>query len=116
MVLNKAKNELKRLNLGCGLNAPSGWINIDASFTARLSKWRRVYAAVCKIMRIDPVPWPKNIKILDVRKGLPFPENSVQAIFSSHLLEHMSFEDANFVINECYRVLCKGGGNTHTCA
>ena len=37
---NIVHNELLKLNLGCGLNTPPGWINIDASFTARLSKWR----------------------------------------------------------------------------
>ena len=100
---------MKKLNLGCGLNAPAGWINIDASFTARLSKLGRFYKLLCKILRIKLIPWPKNIKILDVRNGLPYPDSSVKAIFSSHMLEHMHYEEANFVIKECYRCLVKGG-------
>ncbi|RKX93557.1 MAG: hypothetical protein DRP84_08275 [Spirochaetes bacterium] len=109
MALHHKIKEPIKLNLGCGLNAPSGWVNIDASFTARLSKFKTLYNVICKIGRVKTVPWPKNIKILDVRKGLPFPDSAVEAIFSSHMLEHMTYEDANFVIKECYRCLCKGG-------
>jgi len=105
-------NKILKLNLGCGLNAPSGWINIDASFTARLSKFLGsgwVYRFFCNTMRREPIPWPKNIKILDVRKGLPYPDNSIVAIFSSHMLEHMTYQEASFVIKECYRCLVHGG-------
>ncbi|MFH1702689.1 MAG: methyltransferase domain-containing protein [Nitrospirota bacterium] len=109
MVSNNAHKEPIKLNLGCGLNAPLGWVNIDASFSARLSNWRGLYNAMCKFARVKPVPWPKNIKIVDVRKGLPFSDGTIKAIFSSHMLEHMTYEDANLVIKECYRCLCEGG-------
>lgn len=109
MASDSTHNELVKLQLGCGLNAPLGWVNIDASFTARLSKWRVFYNVVCKIAHTEPVPWPKNIIIADVRKGITFPDGSVKAIYSAHMLEHLGFEAANFVIKECYRCLCKGG-------
>jgi len=102
-------SKILRLNIGCGLNAPSGWINIDASFIARLSKWGGLYKVLCRLFRIHPVPWPKNIKIWDVRRGIPFPDGSVKAVFTSHMLEHMTYEDAKFVVRECYRCLCEGG-------
>jgi len=98
-----------KLNLGCGLNAPPGWINIDASLTARLSMHRKLYNVLCKLGHIEPIAWPKNIKISDVRKGIPFPDNSARAIFSHHMLEHMDYEDADFVIREGHRCLCEGG-------
>jgi len=109
MASDSIHNELVKLQLGCGLNAPSGWVNIDASITARLSKWRGVYNVVCKVARTEPVLWPKNIIIADVRKGITFPDGSVKAIYSAHMLEHLGFEAANFVIKECYRCLCRGG-------
>jgi len=109
MVSDNVHKEPVKLNLGCGLKAPLGWVNIDASLTARFSKVRWLYNVVCKIGRIEPIPWPRNIKIIDIRKGLPFPDNYVQAVFSSHTLEHMTYEDANFVIKECHRCLCVGG-------
>lgn len=103
------REELIKLNLGCGLSAPPGWVNIDCSLTARLSKWNKLYNIVCRLAQVEPVPWPKNIKVFDVRRGLPFPTGTVVAIFSSHMLEHISFEAGDFVIKECSRVLCKGG-------
>ena len=107
--MDDAHKEPIKLNLGCGLNTPPEWINIDASFTARLSKWGRLYKVLCRFLRIQPVPWPKNIRTCDVRRGLPFSDNSVQVIFTSHMLEHITYEDARFVIRECHRCLYKGG-------
>ena len=105
MVSENVHKELLKLNLGCGLNAPSGWINIDASFTARLSKWKKLYKVVCKVTSTKPIPWPENIKIVDVREGLPFLDGAVQAIFRSHMLEHIDSEGGSFLIKECYRCL-----------
>jgi len=105
----KTQEKSIKLNLGCGLNTHPDWINIDASFTARISKISFLYKIVCKLTKMKPIPWPRNIKIHDVRKGLPFPDNSVDAIFSSHMIEHLHYEEAKFVIQECYRCLCRGG-------
>jgi len=109
MTTNKEDNELRKINLGCGLNAPSGWVNIDASYTARLSKWNGLYKAICKIGRKTPIAWPNNIKSADVRKGLSFEDGSIEAIFSSHMIEHMSFDEGKYVIKECHRCLRDGG-------
>ncbi len=109
MSLIKNNKKMLKLNLGCGLNAPQEWLNIDASFTARLSKVKWLYKLTCKIFKIEEISWPKNIKIIDIRKGLPFKNGSVKNIFSSHILEHISYRDADFVIKECFRVLCKDG-------
>ena len=67
------------------------------------------YQALCKIFGIKRVPWPKNIKIVDVRKGLPFSDGSAGAIFSSHLLEHLDFDEGDFVIKESFRCLKREG-------
>jgi len=45
----------------------------------------------------------------NVEYGLPFPDESVDYLYSSHLLEHLSKEDANKLLKEAYRVLKKGG-------
>ena len=102
-------DKVLKLNLGCGLTAPEGWFNIDASLTAKLSKIRWLYRFLCKIFRIEEISWPSNIKIINVAKGLPFKDNTVESIFCSHMLEHLSLKDSNFVILECFRVLRPGG-------
>lgn len=73
------------VNIGCGPNSLSGWINLD---------WARGDG-------IDIV-W-------DLRKGLPFPSKSCTAIFGEHVIEHLTKDDASQLVKECHRVLQKGG-------
>jgi len=40
---------------------------------------------------------------------LPFKNESVSAIYGSHVFEHINIYHAPLVFQECYRVLCKGG-------
>lgn len=103
------KKSLLRLNLGCGLHVPSGWINIDGSLSARLAKISWLYRLLCKFFGIEHLPWPRNILIANLTKGLPFADREAAAIFSSHTLEHLSQEDGRFLIQECFRVLASGG-------
>lgn len=41
----------------------------------------------------------------DLRNGIPFPNASVSAIYSSHFLEHLTFEEGEAFLAECLRVL-----------
>lgn len=78
-----------RLHLGCGGVALPGWRNIDS----------------------DCHP---GIEQHDLRTGIPAGDDSVDEIFSSHLLEHMRVRhEAAPFIRECYRVLRPGGVMTH---
>lgn len=45
----------------------------------------------------------------DLRKGIPFPDNSIDLIYTCHTLEHFSFDEVIFILSECYRTLKKGG-------
>ena len=45
----------------------------------------------------------------DLRKGIPLPENSVDQIYASHVLEHIPFKELIILLNEIYRVLKKEG-------
>jgi len=102
-----------RLNLGCGLTTPEGWINIDGSWNARLAKHpvlRRVARALHLVSAGQTnVPWNPAVFIHDVRRPLPFPDDSAEAVYSSHLLEHLYREEAKRLIQECFRVLSRGG-------
>lgn len=46
---------------------------------------------------------------LDLSQPLPFPDNCVDMIYSSHLLEHFSFYDLVSFLNGCLRILKPGG-------
>lgn len=77
----KLKN-LKKLHLGCGNHIFPGWLNIDIN--------------------------NGDIR-LDILKGLPFKNNSVDFIYHAHFIEHFDVEQNLRIFNECYRVLNENG-------
>ena len=81
---NLPKSDL-RVNLGCGYRPVKGWINVDRA------------------------RGPEVQVVWDLTAGLPFPDSSCMAIFSEHVIEHVTKEDAAKLIGECYRVLQDGG-------
>jgi len=109
-----SKNTEIKLNIGCGyLNTPKNWVNIDNSLSARLAKYPLIKEFLYKMKilpkRLHDLPWPSSITVLDVRKGLPYKDGTVKYIYTSHLLEHLSRNAVKHFLNECYRVLRKGG-------
>ena len=47
--------------------------------------------------------------IHDLKKGIPLPEASVDEIYASHVLEHISFKDLIVLLEEIYRLLKQNG-------
>lgn len=80
-----ADNKPIRIELGAGQERQlEGWTTVDISGDCDL--------------------------ILDLRNPLPFPDESVSEIYSSHVLEHFLYPyQMAGILNECYRVLKKGG-------
>ena len=73
------------VNLGCGYRPIKGWINVDRARN------------------------PEVQLVWNLAEGLPFPDLTCSAIFSEHVIEHISKEDASRLLSECYRVLKPGG-------
>jgi len=45
----------------------------------------------------------------DLRRGIPFPDGSIEKIYSSHFFEHLSFKETQILLDECLRVLIPNG-------
>src|SRR5688572_21255307 len=73
------------LNLGCGPQTLPGWVNVD----------------IARGPGIDVV-W-------DLRRSLPFPDESCTVIYCEHMIEHLDRNDSKRFLRECFRVLQYGG-------
>lgn len=51
----------------------------------------------------------KRVRYSNVTKRFPYPDNTVDAVFTSHLLEHLSPPKAEFCLREVHRVRRPGG-------
>jgi len=45
----------------------------------------------------------------DLRLGIPFNDNSVSRIYSSHMFEHLTYAEGQGLLDECMRALKPGG-------
>jgi SAM-dependent methyltransferase len=104
---------VKGINLGCGLSVAPGWINLDNSPNARLVKYPLLRWGLWKLGVLSnfhyAVQWPESITIVDLRKPLPFADGTIDYVYSSHFLEHLSVDDARRLLREVFRVLKRGG-------
>lgn len=82
----RSQNGARHLHLGCGPKYLSGFVNVDANLFNKLDLW------------------------LDVRNGLPFPSDSVDSIYSTHMFEHFYPDELQLLLGDCQRVLKPGGG------
>jgi predicted SAM-dependent methyltransferase len=72
------------LEIGAGDKTGSnGWLTLDMNFKCDL--------------------------VWDLRKGIPFPDNSISKIYSSHLFEHLTYAEIGQLLQECKRALVPGG-------
>ncbi len=82
--IKKKQNAKVMLHLGCGRNYFDGWINIDNN-------------SYNDIQKLD-LHW-------DLRKKLPFKDNSVDFIYNEHFFEHFSIEESLRLLHEFKRIL-----------
>lgn len=76
---------MKLLNVACGARYHEDWINID------------FHAPSNDVLKVN------------LLNGLPFEDDYVDCVYSSHFLEHLSIEDSDFILKEMRRVLKKDG-------
>ncbi len=112
-------SSLVKINLGCGLAVAKGWINVDGSLNALMAHWPRaihkmLYRAsganryytcdqYCSLLE-DHQFVHHNLSY-----GIPFADESVDFVYSSHFLEHLHRQDALHLLQESFRVLKPGG-------
>lgn len=102
---------VNKMNIGCGATWKDDWINIDNSPVAFIGKHKliqRLFSKIGILPKNLQINVPKDLVLRDVRKGLPFKNNTINFIFTSHFLEHLTYFEGRELIQECYRVAAPG--------
>ena len=78
---------MKKINLACGakLCLLPGWENVDFQNSGR------------------------KVKSMNLIKRLKYNNESIDVIYHSQFIEHLTFDQGLFFLKECYRILKKGG-------
>jgi len=101
------------LNLGCGYQTSARCINIDWSLPVRMRSsriGRRIAPLVLQGERLEAYEaMDGNTMRHDLRKGIPFADGSVDAVYHSHMLEHIDRDAVPGFLAEVRRVLRPGG-------
>ena len=108
---------LNRVNLGCGMTPTYGWSNFDNSLSVRASKLPLHMIAFAHRFGIINDPTLKyiyfcrehDIEYCDATKKIPRDDNSIEVLYSSHMLEHLDRQEAGDFLREAFRVLASKG-------
>jgi len=101
------------LNLGCGYQTSDRCTNVDWSIPVRL-KGSAAGRKVAPLLldgerRRGYDEMSDNVMRHDLRKGIPFEDGTVDAVYHSHLLEHLDRDVVPGFLAEVRRVLRPGG-------
>jgi predicted SAM-dependent methyltransferase len=77
-------NQVRRLQLGTSNSLIKGWLNTDV------------------------LPTNREVVYLDATRRFPFRDNTFDYVCSEHMIEHVEYHDALFMLRECFRVLKPG--------
>jgi hypothetical protein len=80
---------IEHVQYGCGLSAPLEWTNFDASLTVRLER----LPLIGTLATGRNGRFPANVLFGNIVKGLPVAAGSCEAVYCSHVLEHLSLND-----------------------
>lgn len=106
-----------RVNIGCGPRPTEGWRNYDNSLSLRIAQLPSfVEKALSAVGLLQPsqantiaVCRQNQIKFADATRHIPEPSETVDVVYSSHMVEHLSQDEALRFLKEALRILKPGG-------
>ncbi len=97
----------KRANIGCGLAVTPGWHNFDNSLSVRLARWPRLsrLLAGLGLLGDQQLEFIATARAQDIRwansvRAIPLPDDSLEVVYTCHMLEHLSRGCHRFERNE----------------
>lgn len=111
--------ENKKVNIGCGQTPTLGWFNCDNSFSVKIAQlpFSNLIVFLLKKLSLlgknqeDFVNMAKKcgIQVVNATRKLPFADESVEALYASHMFEYLKPWEAEHFLREVLRALGKGG-------
>ena len=105
-----------RVNIGCGQSPTPYWKNFDNSFSLQLTKVPLLFNLLAAIGVLDEpqkqfvrFAQTTSIEHADATRRIPLPTESVEVLYSSHMLEHLDPKGALSFLAEARRVLKSEG-------
>jgi len=104
------------LNIGCGDTPTKGWRNYDNSWSVRLAKNNVLTyvlreTGVFSASQLKFITFSENANILWANgiKRIPENDSTADAVYSSHMIEHIEKDDVSLFFKEVRRILKSGG-------
>ena len=106
---------ITKVNIGCGTTPTENWLNFDNSHAIKLANSPLRYR-ISKALRlldsaqIKNIEWNRlnSIEFADATKLIPLADASVDCIYTSHMVEHLSQNGVKSFLKEAKRVLKRG--------
>jgi predicted SAM-dependent methyltransferase len=106
----------RRLHFGCFDRPRDGWLNTDITPHVLISRIPCLPRILHALGRMDDRRLAQHqsgvfrkVERLDVTRRFPFRDGEFEAVYSSHVLEHMPPDEAARCLREVHRVLAPGG-------
>ena len=105
-----------KVNIGCGATPTSGWVNFDNSLTIRVARWPIVMRGLRGLRvlsgqsyRLAMIANGQDVRFANAALRIPCLNNSVEVVYSSHMIEHLDRREAQAFLLEVRRILMPGG-------
>lgn len=112
-VVRSQQSEPVILNLGCGTRTSAVCVNIDWSMPLRLHR-SKIGQSLASLILTGPrleqfraISGP--VVVHDLRRGIPAEDSTVDAVYHSHVFEHIDRQHVATFLREVRRVLKPGG-------
>src|SRR5437016_2546203 len=93
-----------------------GWLNFDNSPSVRFAHSRLILSLLMaarlaseESLKFGAAAREKGIRWADACKRIPSPDQSLDMVYSSHVLEHLDLQEAERFLGKIHRVLRPGG-------
>ena len=109
MSVDNAPERALYVQYGAGASGPSTWLNFDASPTLRLQRLPGIGRWLAHRMPAHRPRFSAEVVYGDIVAGLPVGKEQCRAIYCSHVLEHLAYEECRVALRNTWSYLQPGG-------